>query len=324
MKKYIYPLISVFLLLLSFSNQTEYQPQVKTVYESNEVAFHQSKFASSEVDYLLYPSQTGENYTYTSDVKESDFTFTSVAVSWDQKLNYSEIIHSQVQLREDGIWTQWIDLEEEHIDDSDAGHDHSNNDASLYALVSSNGAQAFRYRFILDSPLPSVPEVKGLNWTFLRTSDFEAKYAAGTESSSHSNRVPVISRKEWGAFEFYRYLEKGDELVLAERDSEFYQEHADELKYSRVIYGDDDGQYRWPLQYPESVEKFVVHHTATTSNLDQPINAVRDIYYYHANVRGWGDIGYNYIVDKNGSVYEGRYGGEGVIGALLLLQTMVQ
>jgi hypothetical protein len=45
------------------------------------------------------------------------------------------------------------------------------------------------------------------------------------------------------------------------------------------------------------------------------VGEVQAIYYYHAVTRGWGDIGYNYLVDRNGNIYEGRYGGDDVVGA---------
>src|SRR4051812_27640945 len=44
---------------------------------------------------------------------------------------------------------------------------------------------------------------------------------------------------------------------------------------------------------------------------------IRSIYRYHSVSLGWGDIGYNVLVDKFGRLWEGRYGGlsSTVIGA---------
>ena len=42
---------------------------------------------------------------------------------------------------------------------------------------------------------------------------------------------------------------------------------------------------------------------------------LRAIYQYHAVSRGWGDIGYNYIIGQRGQIYEGRAGGDYVVGA---------
>jgi hypothetical protein len=42
---------------------------------------------------------------------------------------------------------------------------------------------------------------------------------------------------------------------------------------------------------------------------------VRSIWSYHTYDNDWGDIGYNYLIDPNGVVYEGRAGGDNVIGA---------
>jgi hypothetical protein len=56
----------------------------------------------------------------------------------------------------------------------------------------------------------------------------------------------------------------------------------------------------------KDVKKIVIHHTASTTDLKDPKQEIRNIQYYHAVRRGWGDIGYNYIMDQKGNLYEGR------------------
>ncbi|MDI3339721.1 MAG: N-acetylmuramoyl-L-alanine amidase [Sphaerobacter sp.] len=74
-----------------------------------------------------------------------------------------------------------------------------------------------------------------------------------------------------------------------------------------------DGEEVWPPEYAP-IQKVIVHHTVTQNRPPDPAAAIRAIYYYHAVTLGWGDIGYNYLIDWDGRVYEGRYGGPGVIG----------
>jgi uncharacterized protein YgiM (DUF1202 family) len=68
----------------------------------------------------------------------------------------------------------------------------------------------------------------------------------------------------------------------------------------------------WPSEY-ETVQHAIVHHAAVNYGSDG-YNAVRSIYYYHCVTQGWGDIGYNYLVDPTGKIFEGRVGGQNVIG----------
>ncbi|KOX19464.1 MULTISPECIES: peptidoglycan recognition protein [unclassified Streptomyces] len=59
------------------------------------------------------------------------------------------------------------------------------------------------------------------------------------------------------------------------------------------------------------IKAVVVHHTAESNTYtcaDAP-KVVRGIYAYHVKQLGWKDIGYNFLVDKCGTVYEGRKGG---------------
>jgi hypothetical protein len=59
------------------------------------------------------------------------------------------------------------------------------------------------------------------------------------------------------------------------------------------------------------IKAVVVHHTAESNNYtcaDGPA-VVRGIYAYHVRQLKWKDLGYNFLVDKCGKVYEGRKGG---------------
>ncbi len=94
-------------------------------------------------------------------------------------------------------------------------------------------------------------------------------------TTSASSQIPaVIPRSAWGADESLRFDENGHEI--------------------------------WTREY-FPVQKLVVHHTAGRNHDPNPAATVRAIYYYHAVTQGWGDIGYHYVIDDAGRVYEGRY-----------------
>ncbi|MHB1538824.1 MAG: N-acetylmuramoyl-L-alanine amidase [Solirubrobacteraceae bacterium] len=76
-----------------------------------------------------------------------------------------------------------------------------------------------------------------------------------------------------------------------------------------------------PASAPEygTVQLAFVHHTDTPNGYSPPqVPAIiRSIYAYHRYTNGWNDIGYNFVVDRFGRIFEARAGGidEPVIGA---------
>ncbi|MFA5871281.1 MAG: peptidoglycan recognition family protein [Parcubacteria group bacterium] len=67
----------------------------------------------------------------------------------------------------------------------------------------------------------------------------------------------------------------------------------------------------WSKEYADP-EIFVVHHTDTSSSKSDA-KQIQSIYKYHSYTKRWGDIGYNYVIGKDGQIFEGREGGNGVI-----------
>ncbi|MFG2997753.1 peptidoglycan recognition protein [Streptomyces sp. NPDC048340] len=88
---------------------------------------------------------------------------------------------------------------------------------------------------------------------------------------------------------------------------------------TRKGWGADESLREKAFVYTNTVKVAFVHHTASGNNYackDAPA-VLRSLYRYHVVSSGWRDIGYNFAVDKCGTVYEGRAGGvaKAVLGA---------
>ena len=88
---------------------------------------------------------------------------------------------------------------------------------------------------------------------------------------------------------------------------------------TRAAWGADESLKNGGPGYSSTIKAGILHHTASTNSYSSTDGAaqVRAIYAYHTNSLGWNDIGYNFLVDKFGTIYEGRAGGlnRAVVGA---------
>jgi uncharacterized protein with LGFP repeats len=80
---------------------------------------------------------------------------------------------------------------------------------------------------------------------------------------------------------------------------------------TRAQWGADESMMTWPPETTPAVRAVTIHHTSESNDYspEQSAGIVRGIYAYHARTQGWGDIGYNALVDKYGTIFEGRAGG---------------
>jgi hypothetical protein len=141
-------------------------------------------------------------------------------------------------------------------------------DAETYgALIGVDGIQVIRVS--ADQPLAQV-SVLALD----ASGPDPLPLGLGAATAGATTVPAVIPRSAWGADESLRFDDAGDE--------------------------------QWPREY-FPVQKIMVHHTAGRNADPNPAATVRAIYYYHAVTRRWADIGYNYLIDEAGRVYEGRY-----------------
>ncbi|MDD5041055.1 MAG: N-acetylmuramoyl-L-alanine amidase [Candidatus Peribacteraceae bacterium] len=141
----------------------------------------------------------------------------------------------------------------------------------------------------------------------------------------------IVPRSEWGADESL-LLTTAEESKPAENQvpadegngiaermkqcREAQKLYPQEFRAARTVTENAQGTLRWPQSYSPGIRLIVVHHTAQTLRNDprSPLERMRALYLYHAKTLGWGDIGYHYIIDEDGTIYEGRAGGDNVIG----------
>ncbi len=157
------------------------------------------------------------------------------------------------------------------------------------------------------------------------------KIAATTSIS----RPRILTRSEWGADEKLLYTDAtlpagtGDaqeitnapttaSLAPSKRDidcKEAQTNYPDEFKAVNKVTTEDGKTLRWEHTYSKQVKLLVVHHTAIQVTGDKRSGAerMRALYQYHSVNRGWGDIGYHYVVDEQGQIYEGKEGGPLVV-----------
>ena len=187
----------------------------------------------------------------------------------------------QVRIHKDGAWDQWQTMER----DDDHAPDVDGPGGAEGRRVTREGTNAYvvdgdqtQVRVLSRRAVAPTVQVSVVD---PGTSDADGAPGAATPgaATAAAARPTIHTRKEWGA---------------------------------------DESMRQGSVGYGQAHIAFV-HHTAGTNTYSsaQVPAIIRGIYDYHVNGQGWNDIGYNFLVDRFGRIWEGRYGGvdKAVIGA---------
>ena len=214
--------------------------------------------------------------------------YATVGVTWaaGSGLTHDEVLAS-VRTKRDGVWSDWSEMhyDETHQADPTEGDDvRDGTDAVVVGAVDkiqvrvvTSGARAPE-----DMTLAIVDP--GENVAVEADPEIDAaelsSTAVTTAGGLSAPKPQIFSRAQWGA----------DERMRDKRS----------LRYGTVNAG-------------------FVHHTVNSNGYSksQVPSILRGIYAFHTQSRGWSDIGYNFLVDRFGQIWEGRYGGvdKAVVGA---------
>ena len=142
--------------------------------------------------------------------------------------------------------------------------------------------------------------------------------------------VTIITRAEWWADESIRFRSTPRSTKASTWTKTEAQKKAEDISIIRNAWMAKnfplERKYEWsntmfwnhyliyPDYYNHHKNKIIIHHTAVNYDPSWTINDVKkqiqDIYKYHTINRDFGDIGYNFLIDQMGNIYEWRAGWE--------------
>lgn len=210
--------------------------------------------------------------------------FTMVGLTWRGGAAGAAGPSVRIRTSGDGAsWSDWLRLEGEPDDAPDRGSAEDKGRRSLGPVWTGPA----RYVEVdgdaaLEDPLLHVVDTSGASASTGQRLTAMWKGTVSPPQAAHAstNQPTIVTRAQWGADESLR-----------------------------------DGF----AGYAKAVQVAFVHHTAG-NNIYAPSDSpgiIRGIYAYHVEANGWRDLGYNFLIDRYGTVFEGRWGGldKGVIGA---------
>lgn len=232
----------------------------------------------------------------------------AVGVTWSQESEVDEdAVALQVRTRQDGAWSDWqeMDYHDEHGPDPaspEARDARPGTEATLVGHV-----DEVQVRFDSESSVPADMRLAVVEPGQQPATDLETPAIEGVDPDQGLDEGLNESVEQEGE-------QEGGDIALRSAAAA-----AKPAIFSRAQWGANESwRDKGSLRYG-TIKAGFVHHTVNANDYTKAEvpGLLRSIYAYHTKSRGWSDIGYNFLVDRFGRIWEGRAGGvdKAVVGA---------
>ncbi|MFU8861576.1 MAG: N-acetylmuramoyl-L-alanine amidase, partial [Cyclonatronaceae bacterium] len=235
--------------------------------------------------------------------------FIAISAVWTARSSDHHLLVLQMRTSPDGnSWGEWINADvDHHVEPVREDQFHSQ------LLFFSRDSRFVQYRVTMSrSMFNTAPQLDDVTLHFINPGVTNEDDLAVIESKSTENRQPLRFTPSVKTDESIpNYLEVQDVIPLPD--------YVDRETWGQPLGLTNRAVPEGYNPTPTLVTHLVVHHSASDNDSNDFAAVVRAYYSFHVNSNGWADIGYNWLVDKNGVIYQGRVstqsGNPDVIGA---------
>ncbi len=263
-------------------------------------------------DQGVHLTETAVTGIYTSAPIQAPMPFNIIVPEWRADTPDSSSLHIALRSHNgNGIWTEWQNIHENHDwQEAAASPDHESTDIAILGLHAHKETSMVGEMYL-------IPNLHSTH-TFVQVRISLGRYAGNPSPTLHELNLVFIDTSNAPTTE--EALAQQAALDAAQGVSAAASESFPKPSViSRQVWCPYPGynpQDCFPSVTYYPVTHLILHHTVT-NNTYQPsesISIVQAIWRFHTYTRGWGDIGYQYLVDLYGVGFEGRYGGDNVVG----------
>ena len=229
--------------------------------------------------------EVGEGW-YVSDVLAPPIPFNALVAEWTD----DHTLYFEIRTGTDATWSPWIPLVHSHDLSDGEIVDEKHDDLAMGDMIFVP-AEDVTHRSVqirTNAPISAIPMLKltAIDSTqgptgeelLQRQQALDGLVAADTPVGLTNPKPTVVSRDVWCTDARCECPPEGCNDSCLDTD---------------------------PLRYQE-VTHMTVHHTVSSNSRVNWAATVRAIWNFHAFGRCWGDVGYNYLIDMNGVIYEGH------------------